>query len=74
VDEKEAMDGFANIGMLTVAALLVVAEAVKKTGAIKPMEGLLGSGKKDKSGDTDQAASPPPMGLLLARFMLPVRY
>eukprot|EP00038_Savillea_parva_P002966 m.119506 g.119506 ORF g.119506 m.119506 type:complete len:740 (+) comp11022_c0_seq2:396-2615(+) len=58
----EAVQGFSNIGMLTVAVLLIVAEAVKKTGAINPIKNLLGSKSSGKQ----------PLPVVLLRFMVPV--
>eukprot|EP00035_Acanthoeca_spectabilis_P022882 m.446366 g.446366 ORF g.446366 m.446366 type:complete len:737 (-) comp19351_c0_seq1:60-2270(-) len=58
----EAVQGFSNTGMLTVAVLLIVAEGVKKTGAINPIKGLLGS----------KADGRQPLPIVLVRFMIPV--
>jgi di/tricarboxylate transporter len=41
VDAKTALTGFANEGMLTVAALFVVAAGVRQTGAMSRLAGLL---------------------------------
>ncbi|WP_303856804.1 SLC13 family permease, partial [Salinicola salarius] len=38
---QEALAGFANTGVMTIAALYVVAAALKETGAIKWIAGLL---------------------------------
>lgn len=63
VTPKEAMSGFSNTGMLTVAVLLIVADAVRKTGAINPVKKLLGSTNASKA---------QPLPIVLMRFMLPV--
>jgi Na+/H+ antiporter NhaD/arsenite permease-like protein len=41
VDAKTAVSGFSNEGMLTVAALFVVAAGVRQTGAVSRIAGLL---------------------------------
>ena len=41
ISVEEAVQGFSNTGMMTVAALLVVAEAVKTTDAIAPIRSLV---------------------------------
>ena len=41
ISVEEAVQGFSNTGMMTVAALLVVAEAVKITDAIAPVRSLV---------------------------------
>ena len=51
------------MGMLTVATLLVVAYAVKTTGAIEPIKNLLGGSKNGVQ---------EPLGLVIVRFMLPI--
>ena len=62
IDIDEVVQGFSNTGMLTVAMLLVVAEAMQKTGAINGIKTLLG-----KKGDAPQK-----LGIVLMRIMVPV--
>ncbi len=50
IEPKEAFAGFANEGMITVAALFVVAAALKETGALERIGGiLLGKANSEKS-------------------------
>ncbi len=45
IDERQALSGFSNPAPITVAALYVVARAIERTGALRPLvEGAMGSG------------------------------
>jgi len=46
IDERQALSGFSNPAPITVAALYVVARAVERTGALRPLiQAALGSGR-----------------------------
>jgi Na+/H+ antiporter NhaD/arsenite permease-like protein len=60
ISVEESVQGFSNTGMMTVAALLVVAEAVKRTDAIAPIRQILLVGQNR------------PLSLALAKIMAPV--
>eukprot|EP00054_Salpingoeca_dolichothecata_P019377 m.120391 g.120391 ORF g.120391 m.120391 type:complete len:888 (+) comp23232_c0_seq1:57-2720(+) len=74
VTTTEAVQGFSNTGMLTVAFLFAVAAGVKKTGAINPVKRLLersSSGMRRQGGQHSNRA-PRGFGALLLRVISPV--
>ena len=50
VSIHDAVEGFANTGMLTVAVLIIVAAGIEKTGATQPLGNLLQRFAQQKSG------------------------
>ena len=67
IDVSEAVEGFANTGMLTVAVLFPVAAGVQITGAVEPLRRLLERQAQSRKGNQG-----PNIARALAWIMVPI--